>query len=91
MVAWLAHFLSSPAPIDLCGRWRFRQAGTRDFLPATVPGCVHTDLLANKRITDPFEYMGFSSSNYKTRFVLKTNTPSENSLYTLVKLADQSE
>ena len=40
--------------IDLCGRWQFRQAGKGDFLPATVPGCVHTDLIANKRIPDPF-------------------------------------
>jgi hypothetical protein len=44
-----------------------------------------------KRITDPFDYMGFSSSNYHSRFILKTNTPSENSLYTLVKLADFAE
>jgi hypothetical protein len=44
-----------------------------------------------KKITDPFDYMGFSSSNYKTRFILKTNAPSENSLYTLVKLADSAE
>ena len=64
----------------------------------SYPSLVH-ELLSHKpdqehwikRITDPFEYMGFSSSNYKTRFVLKTNTPSENSLYTLVKLADQAE
>ncbi|MGW8316843.1 MAG: DUF4836 family protein [Bacteroidales bacterium] len=44
-----------------------------------------------QQITDPFDYMGFSSSNYKSRFILKTNTPSENSLYTLVKLADHPE
>jgi len=44
-----------------------------------------------RRITDPFDYMGFSSSNYHTRFILKTKTPSENSLYTLVKLADSQE
>jgi hypothetical protein len=40
-----------------------------------------------KMITGPFDYMGFSSNNYKSHFILKTNTPSENSLYTLVKLA----
>ena len=62
------------------------------------PSLVHDLLTRNpeqehwvKRITAPFEYMGFSSSNYKTSFVLKTNTPSENSLYTLVKLADHAE
>ncbi len=31
-----------------------RQAGQRDWLPATVPGCLHTDLIAAKRISDPF-------------------------------------
>lgn len=39
---------------NLCGRWQFREAGTDDWLPATVPGTVHTDLLANGKIPDPF-------------------------------------
>ena len=40
--------------------WQFRQitAGAQEsengWLPATVPGDVHLDLLANKKITDPF-------------------------------------
>ncbi|MEI9904230.1 MAG: hypothetical protein WDN06_09775 [Asticcacaulis sp.] len=34
--------------------WTFRQADTADWLPATVPGTVHTDLLTNHRIADPF-------------------------------------
>ena len=40
--------------------WQFRQvaAGAQDaetgWLPATVPGDVHLDLLANKKIDDPF-------------------------------------
>lgn len=38
----------------LTGAWQFRQAGTDDWLPATVPGGVHTDLLALGRIPDPF-------------------------------------
>ena len=38
----------------LTTNWQFRQANTEDWLPATVPGGVHTDLLANKRIPDPF-------------------------------------
>lgn len=32
----------------------FREAGAHEWLPATVPGTVHTDLLANGRIDDPF-------------------------------------
>jgi beta-mannosidase len=38
--------------------WQFRQvkaeATEADWLPATVPGDVHLDLLANKKIPDPF-------------------------------------
>ena len=34
--------------------WKFRQEGTSRWEPAVVPGCVHTDLLRNKRIPDPF-------------------------------------
>jgi len=47
-----------------CGQldrgWQFRQiaAGAQEqengWLPATVPGDVHLDLLANKKIPDPF-------------------------------------
>ena len=39
---------------SLAGRWEFRQAGTQDWLPADVPGGVHTDLLALGKIPDPF-------------------------------------
>jgi len=38
----------------LAGAWEFRQAGTEEWLPASVPGGVHTDLLALDRIPDPF-------------------------------------
>src|SRR5919206_1682652 len=34
--------------------WQFREVGKTDWHNATVPGCVHTDLLANKPIDDPF-------------------------------------
>ena len=45
--------------IALSGPWSFRRvthAGSPEeaWLPATVPGCVHTDLLANGKIGDPF-------------------------------------
>lgn len=38
----------------LTGHWQFRQAGTDTWLAATVPGGVHTDLLALGLIPDPF-------------------------------------
>ncbi len=36
--------------------WRFRDASKRNsaWLPATVPGCVHTDLLHAGKISNPF-------------------------------------
>lgn len=40
--------------LDLNGVWRFRKAGKSTWYPATVPGCVHTDLQANDLIPDPF-------------------------------------
>ncbi|MGQ9491302.1 MAG: beta-mannosidase [Anaerolineae bacterium] len=39
---------------SLSGAWQFRQVGTQEWLPAHVPGSVHTDLLALGRIPDPF-------------------------------------
>ena len=34
--------------------WSFRQADSRRWLPAQVPGCVHADLLRMEAIPDPF-------------------------------------
>jgi beta-mannosidase len=34
--------------------WQFRQESKDQWYPASIPGCVHTDLLANKLIEDPF-------------------------------------
>src|SRR3990172_8935168 len=40
--------------INLIGEWQFRQLGQDAWQPATVPGCVHTDLLAASAIPDPY-------------------------------------
>jgi len=34
--------------------WSFRKLNDRNWLPATIPGTVHTDLFNNKVIPDPF-------------------------------------
>ena len=39
---------------SLTGAWQFRQSGTDEWLAGSVPGGVHTDLLALGRIPDPF-------------------------------------
>lgn len=38
----------------LTGAWQFRQSDSETWLPATVPGGVHTDLMAAGLIPDPF-------------------------------------
>ena len=41
--------------LNLDGNWTLRESTTGDdTLPATVPGCVHTDLLAAGKIPDPW-------------------------------------
>ncbi len=56
--------------ISLNGAWRFREAGPGDvdsdplrgeWIPASVPGCVHTDLMAAGRIPDPFQRMNVAA------------------------------
>ena len=49
--------LASPSVQPLDGRWEMRQARGFNFYPATVPGTVHTDLMAAGVIEDP--YIGF--------------------------------
>ena len=39
---------------NLNGTWSFRKLDNSEWLPASVPGGVHTDLLALGRIQDPF-------------------------------------
>jgi beta-mannosidase len=40
---------------SLIGAWQFRRTDTVEWLPANVPGGVHSDLLALGRIPDPFD------------------------------------
>ena len=56
--------------------WQFREANKTSWHPATVPGCVHTDLLNNKLIDDPFyrdneqkqQWIGKTDWEYQTTF-----------------------
>ena len=39
---------------NLGGTWTARKRDDADTMPATVPGCIHTDLLAAGKIDDPY-------------------------------------
>jgi beta-mannosidase len=68
--------------MSLNAGWKFREAGKTEWLPATVPGCVHTDLLANKAIEDPFyrdneknlQWIGKTDWEYQTTFKVSGET-----------------
>src|SRR5580698_2752017 len=44
----------TPRRLSLNGVWSVSGADKPEWLSATVPGCVHTDLLAAGKISDPF-------------------------------------
>ena len=58
--------------------WKFKQENKDNWLPAKIPGTVHTDLLANKIIEDPFfgtnekqlQWIENENWNYKTSFIV---------------------
>lgn len=45
---------ADPVRQQLLDGWQFRQARLNNWYPATVPGTVHTDLMANRIIEDPY-------------------------------------
>jgi beta-galactosidase/beta-glucuronidase len=45
---------ASVQKMTLDGAWGFRDADSARWFQASVPGCVHTDLMKNNLIPDPF-------------------------------------
>ncbi|MDB4655322.1 hypothetical protein OAE48_00590 [Flavobacteriales bacterium] len=45
--------ISQNSAVELNQKWQFRKVGDTEWMPANVPGCVHTDLLENGVIQDP--------------------------------------
>ncbi|MCA1614188.1 MAG: hypothetical protein LC800_08600, partial [Acidobacteria bacterium] len=62
--------------------WKFREAGKGVWHAAAVPGCVHTDLLRNGLIEDPFyrdnekklQWIGRTDWEYETTFRVGAET-----------------
>lgn len=69
---------SQVSTYNLNSNWSFSQHGKSDWLPAKVPGCVHTDLLDNRRISDPYfranerqiQWVGEKDWEYKSSFTV---------------------
>ena len=68
--------------IELNKNWQFKNQKESKWYKATVPGTVHTDLLANKLIPDPFyrdnesklQWIDKADWEYKTIFDLDAQT-----------------
>ena len=62
----------------LTAGWRFHQSGKNGWLPAAVPGSVHTDFLAAGQIPDPLyrdnelrqQWIGKADWDYETTFTV---------------------
>jgi beta-mannosidase len=74
---------------SLTGAWQFRQAGTEEWLSASVPGGVHTDLLVLGRIPDPFvadnekrvQWVAESDWEYRYRFTCAPELMAANQIF----------
>jgi beta-mannosidase len=68
--------------------WQFSEFGTEKWNPATIPGTVHTDLLTNKLIDDPFfgtnekeiQWIEEKNWEYQTAFSIDEKTLSKNNI-----------
>jgi beta-mannosidase len=50
----VGHATAGVSRVDLGGSWQVVKEGDSQAIPATVPGCIHTDLLAAGKIPNPF-------------------------------------
>jgi beta-mannosidase len=74
--------------VELTKNWVFRQKGESQWLKADVPGTVHTDLLLNKKIEDPFfrtnekdlQWIENVDWEYETEFIADENLLSLNNI-----------
>jgi len=82
IIGCTTHPPPNPNPLsrqELHRDWEFRMVGDEKWLPATVPGVVHTDLLNGGVIEDPFyrtnekdlQWIGEEDWEYRTEFTVE--------------------
>ena len=71
VLLFVCHFCMSQDEYiaELDSNWEFRMSGDEKWLPAKVPGTVHTDLLENNIIADPY----FGSNETGLQWIEKCN------------------
>ncbi|WP_431135432.1 glycosyl hydrolase 2 galactose-binding domain-containing protein [Psychroserpens mesophilus] len=71
-----------PETINLHDNWQFKAVNDSVWIPATVPGNVHSDLLENNHIKNPFignnedglQWISKTDWEYKTNFLVDKKT-----------------
>ncbi|MCU0645834.1 MAG: glycoside hydrolase family 2 protein, partial [bacterium] len=84
------------AIIKLNDNWQFHQVGNDEWLPAEIPGTVHTDLFKNNKIGDPFyrsnerdqQWIDKVDWEYKATFQLDENLLSKENIRLVFKGLD---
>jgi beta-mannosidase len=74
---------------SLAGKWEFRQAGKGAWIPAQVPGGVHTDLMAAGKIPNPFvgdneskvQWVAETDWEYRRNFTVPSEVMAEERVY----------
>ena len=83
--------------IELKSDWYFKEKNrTNEWYKATVPGCIHSDLLSNKVITDPYyrinekdvQWIDKKDWIYKTEFTVQDYILSRQNIYLTFKGLD---
>lgn len=86
-----AKFITLPTEriaTEINSGWEFREKGSDKWYPATVPGVVHTDLLNNGLIEEPYystnenklQWIEEKEWEYQTKFVITSKQLSSESL-----------
>lgn len=82
-----------PIEMELHKNWQFKNIKDNVWLNATIPGNVHTDLLDNKIIENPFignneiklQWISENDWEYKTQFSLDEEVLQKNILNSILK------
>ena len=89
LICCLNSFGQSSLIKELNKGWKFKQRNKATWHKASIPGTIHTDLLANKLIEDPFyrdnetkvQWVSQTDWEYKTNFTLTENELKQDSIY----------
>ncbi|OFY45010.1 MAG: hypothetical protein A2X18_13795 [Bacteroidetes bacterium GWF2_40_14] len=88
LVLWQSGLYGQTRFVSVEGEWQFRKAGDNKWLKATVPGTVHTDLLAAGLINDPYyrlnekdlQWIDKSDWEYRTTLLIEKESFSKNNI-----------